>query len=105
MDGDQLQALINMISNTVADNLRHQMGARGGGSDGHGGGGEGGRGGKIRLNSKGWDNLESFGGGEERWTTWSWKVKVATGAMAPKIRTFMERPRITKARSYETWMI
>ena len=43
------------------------------------------------MNSKGWDNLETFGGGEERWTTWSWKVKVATGAMEPNIRKFMEK--------------
>ena len=28
------------------------------------------------LNIKGWDNLEVFRGGEEKWQLWSWRVKL-----------------------------
>ena len=62
MNDTQLKLLTDMVSNTVAANVQKQAGGRVGGADGHGGEGDGGRGGKMRLSSKGWENLDTFGG-------------------------------------------
>lgn len=55
-------------------------------------GGEGG--GKINarreLDAKGYDNIEVFGGGEEAWIAWSWKMKVATRAMSEDLVDLMK---------------
>ena len=34
-----------------------------------------------KLNVMGFDNIETFSGGEDQWQTWSWKVKAAVSGM------------------------
>ena len=36
---------------------------------------------KNQLNLKGFEGVGTFSGGEEGWTNWSWKMRVAIGAM------------------------
>jgi hypothetical protein len=40
---------------------------------------------RSQLSFKGFDGIEVFKGGEEQWTSWSWKLKVAIGAMHPNL--------------------
>ena len=87
MNGEQMRNLMQMMSDTVAATLQQQQQhqARGGG-DGRGGE----RRGQTRMSGKGWGNLEVFGGGEDKWSAWAWKAKVATRAMEPGLARLME---------------
>ena len=41
------------------------------------------------MDAKGYDNIGAFGGGEEAWGLWSWKMKVATRAMSQELGELM----------------
>ena len=44
----------------------------------------------MQLNVKGFENLETFTGGEESWQMWSWKAKIAVSAMHEGLADLMK---------------
>ena len=91
MDGDQLRVLMEGLTSTVVATMMQQQQQQQQHQGPPGGNGGGGRdGGKPRLNARGWENLDTFGGGEEKWMAWSWKAKVATGAMDGGVKRLMD---------------
>ncbi len=77
MDGDHLKILMEGLASTAITTMlqQQQQGMQGGGHGGHGGRDAG----KPRLSASGWENLETYSGGEEKWMAWAWNAKVATG--------------------------
>ena len=55
--------------------------------------------GKRELDVKGFDGIEVFPGGEEAWSPWSWKLKVATKAMSPDLVELMKLAEAEKGKS------
>jgi len=93
---EQMNQLIAGLGQVIAQALQEQRDqARTADASGvrvpTGGGREAGGGQQRRreLDVKGYENIEVFGGGEEAWRGWSWKVKVATNAMSPDLVELM----------------
>ena len=53
------------------------------------------------LDSRGFDNRETFAGGEEAWGLWSWKLKVATRAMSQDLVELMNHSEARHGKSTE----
>ena len=86
MTPEEMSELMNGFARIVTEGISQAIRAGGQGNV-VGAGGNGGR--LRRMDMKGFEGLEKFHGGEEQWTGWAWKIKVATRAMDPELMELM----------------
>jgi len=85
---EQMQQLLTGLGQMIVQALQAQQQQAAGGRESAGDGG-GKTQGKRELDGKGYDNIETFAGGEEAWSSWSWTMKVATRAMCEELVDLM----------------
>ena len=90
MSAEQMQQMAAMIGQVVAQVLQQQGAAQAASTAATAPAGERSPFPKTQLNVKGFDNLETFPGGEEFWQTWSWKARIAVSAMHGDLADLMK---------------